>query len=67
MIRKMFSQPHVLYQTADYDNELSNSALAVSIDSGGTLVITQEDRDIVLNMATVPELCKLLKQLAAGK
>lgn len=67
MIRKMLNQAHVLYQTADEDYVPSETCLAVHIDNGGTLIITQEDRDIVLNMATVPELCKLLKQLAAGE
>lgn len=65
MIVKLWNKPHILYQSGDDDDMIPNSALAVHVDNGGSLIITQEHESICLNFATVPELCKLLKQLTA--
>lgn len=66
MIRKLFNQPHVLYQTSD-EVGIYNDPIAVHVDSGGTIVLTQQDADICIDAASVPELCRLLKKLAEGK
>lgn len=66
MIRKLFNQPHVLYQSNSVD-EFPNTAVCVHVDNGGTICIEQEDNCIVLNPESVPELCKLLKKLAEAK
>jgi hypothetical protein len=66
MIVKLFNHPHILHQTADGgDYEIANSDIAGHIDNGGTICLEQEGRTIVINRASVPELCKLLKILAA--
>lgn len=63
MIVKPWNQPHVIYQTADADDAIPNPTIIVHVDNSGTLCITQESECICLNYATVPELCKLLKQM----
>lgn len=67
MIKKIFNSPHVLWQTPDTEVDLPNEAIAGCVDSGGTIVLTQGDNELVVNKATVPDLCKLLKQLAKVK
>ena len=61
MIAKLFNHPHVLYQTPDSDGEIANEAIAGHIDNGGAIILEQEGRHICINRASVPELCKLLK------
>lgn len=39
-------------------------ALAVAVLADGQIEIQQEDEWIILNRESVPELCKLLKQLS---
>lgn len=63
MITKLFNHPRVLWQTADEADEVPNYPVTACVDNGGTIVLGQEDQSIVLNRASVPELCKLLKQL----
>jgi len=63
VIQKLFNHPHVLYQTYENGIEIPEPAIAGCVDAGGFIVITQEDRDIVLNPASVPELCTMLKKL----
>jgi hypothetical protein len=65
MIAKLFNQPHVLWQTPDDGQDVPNDALAAYVDNGGSICVRQGDAEIVIGKATVPELCKLLKQLAA--
>ncbi len=65
MIRKLFNQPHVLWQ--DGGDEISNDPIAVHVDAGGTIVLTQGGEDICIDPISVPELCRLLKKLAEGK
>lgn len=63
MIEKLFNHPHLLHQTAANDH-IPNPPIAGYIDNGGTMVISQEGRDICIDRGSVPELCKLLKKLA---
>lgn len=64
MIVKQFRQSHILYQSAA-DDDMPNEAVGVCLDNGDTICLNQRDQCIVLNRETVPELCKLLKLLAA--
>jgi hypothetical protein len=64
MIEKLFNNPHLLHQTADSDSDLPEAPIAGCIDANGTMVLSQEGRHICINNKSVPELCKLLKQLA---
>jgi len=61
MITTLFNNPRVLYQT---DEDQPNEAIAASIDNGNSIVLEQEGRHIVIDPDSVPELCKMLKELA---
>lgn len=63
MIEKLYNAPHLLHQAPDDDAEISESPIAVSIDAGGTLILSQEGRHICVNWASVPELTKLLRDM----
>lgn len=43
----------------------TDAAIGVHIDGIGNLIIEQECRHVILNPMSVPELCKLMKKLAA--
>lgn len=62
MITRLFNNPHVLFQTTD-DNGFAEVAIGASVDGGGSIVLEQEERYIVISPAAVPELCKLLRKL----
>jgi hypothetical protein len=64
MIDKLFNHPHVLYQTADDENDLPELPIGSSLDNFGMIILSQEGNSIVVNRASVPELCKLLRELA---
>lgn len=65
MIGRIFNEAHVIWQEIRDDAvDMPNEAIAVCIDNGGTIVIRQRGEEICLNKETVPDLVKLLKQLA---
>lgn len=65
MITTLFKNPRILYQTADdQDHELPEPAIGASNDATGLIVLEQDGRHILVNRASVPELCRLLKDLA---
>jgi hypothetical protein len=65
MIEKLFNHPHILHQTAIPDScDIPNSPIAGHIDNGGSIVLSQEGRDIVVDRLSVPELCQMLEMLA---
>ena len=66
-IKKLFNNPHVLYQTSDDEFGIAEPAISVCVDAGGLIILNQEDQEILVNRASAKELCKLLhtlKQLA---
>ena len=63
MIKKLFTNnPHVLWQKSNDDMDWPNEAITICADSVGTICIDQKDQSIVINAASIPELCKLLKK-----
>lgn len=62
MITRLFNNAHVLFQATD-DNGFNEVAIGASVDGGGQIVLEQEGRHIVINPASVNELCRLLKKL----
>lgn len=62
MITKLFNNPHVLFQGYSEDG-MAEMAIGASVDSGGTIVLEQEGRHLIIAPASVPELCKLLRKL----
>lgn len=68
MVETLFTHPHVLYQTASADLEFPEAAICASIiDWNGIILLSQEGRHICVNKESVPELVKLLRQLAKGE
>jgi len=62
MISRLFNNAHVLFQKTN-DDGITEAAIAASVDNGDMVVLEQEGRHIVIDPASVPELCRLLKQL----
>lgn len=65
-IEKLFFAPHLVYQTPDDAMDIAEPAVAVHYDSAPVVVISQEGRDIVLNPASINDLCRALKQVKAA-
>lgn len=64
MITRLFNQAHVLFQTEDDASMVPEPAIGASIDANNIIVLEQEGRHLVINRATVPELRRLLRDLA---
>ncbi|MFT0140727.1 hypothetical protein ACEK07_45880 [Alcanivoracaceae bacterium MT1] len=62
-IEKLFFAPRLVHQTPDDDMDIAEPPVAVHHDSTPVVVISQEGRDIVLNRASINDLCKALKQV----
>lgn len=67
MIRELFSQPQILFQTPDEDFGVPEPAIGISIDTSGTIVLQQESDTILVNRASVRELCEVLRELDMGE
>lgn len=63
-IEKLFNHAHLFHQTPDEDSALAETPIAASIDIGGTLVLSQEGRDLILNWASLKEFKKFIDQMA---
>lgn len=63
MITRLFDNAHVLFQPFDDEHGVAEQAIAASVDSAGSIVLDQEGRHIVIDKASVNELCRLLKKL----
>lgn len=60
MIEKLFNHPHLLHQTGEGVLEMP---IAAYIDGGGSIILSQEGREIVVNPRAVPELVKLIRTM----
>jgi hypothetical protein len=63
MIEQLFEHARILHQTPDDDLSIQEMPFAACLDSTGIVCISQEGRHIVLNRASVAELCKMLREL----
>lgn len=63
MITTMFNSPRILWQPTTNEG-FTETAIGASVDAGGTIVLEQEGRHIVIDPEAVPELRKLLNELA---
>lgn len=59
----MFNAPHMLTQTVGDDCLLPEPCIAVSHDATPILVLAQGDNEILVNLESVNELCRLLKKV----
>lgn len=66
MIVKLLQNPRVVYQKADDESNLPEPAIAIGTDATPIVVMSQEGREITVNLATLPELWKCLRQVAAA-
>jgi hypothetical protein len=66
MIRKLFNNPHVVYQTADNEDELPELPISMCTDNSGLILLFQEDNEIIINRTTIKELSQLLKKIKSG-
>jgi hypothetical protein len=62
----VFHSAHVIWQAGDDESSLGEPAIAVSHDSGPTVVLEQEGRTICANLSTIDALCKTLRKVAAS-
>lgn len=66
MIETLFDNAHLVHQTATND-ELSNPPIAGMIDRDGTIILSQEGRHICVDAGSIPDFCKMLRDLGAIK
>ena len=64
MLCQLSSQPQILYQTPDADFGVTEPAIGISIDAFGLIELRQGSDTILVNRASVRELCKVLRELA---
>lgn len=64
-ITTMFNAPHMLTQTISDDCVLPEPCIGVSHDATPILVLNQGDSEILVNLESVNELCRLLKKVKA--
>lgn len=63
-IEMLLNNPRILHQTPDEKDGMPEAPIAICNDATPIIVMSQEGRDIVINLASIPELCKELKKLA---
>lgn len=61
MIQTLLSNSSLLHQTADDESNVAEPPVVLARDTSGLVVLSQEGRDICLNVASLPELVKWLK------
>lgn len=64
MITRLFNNAHILFQRENDDSMVPEAAIGASVDANKIIVLEQEGRHLVINRASVPELCRLLRELA---
>jgi hypothetical protein len=66
MIEILLHNPRILHQKPDDEDGLPEFPIAACTDASGLIVLSQEGRSsIVINRASVPELCQMIRMLAA--
>lgn len=61
MISTMYSHAHILWQ--EHNDGIPELAIGGSVDAGGTIILTQEGQEIVVDPNAVNDLCRMLKRL----
>tara|TARA_R110000851_G_C13102500_1_gene568972 strand:+ start:38116 stop:38340 length:225 start_codon:yes stop_codon:yes gene_type:complete len=60
-IEKLLHAPHLVHQTCSDEMSIAEPAIAVCHDANPIIVISQEGRDVLVNLETVNELCRAIK------
>lgn len=63
MIAKVWNSGEVIWQDFVEQGDICNPAILLHLDSGGSIVMNQEGREIVLTPQSVPELIGALKTM----
>lgn len=63
MIEILLRHPRILHQTADDKDGMPEQPIAICADVTPVIVMSQEGREIILNLASVYELTDALKKL----
>ena len=63
MSTKLFNHARTLQQKPDSECEIPEPAISASVDVSGLIWLEQEGRCILVNRASVPELCTMLRDL----
>jgi hypothetical protein len=63
-IERLFNHAHLLHQETG-NEDLPNAPISASIDAGGSLILSQEERHIVVDWGSVSQLKKLLDAMLA--
>jgi hypothetical protein len=61
MIEALYQHAHIVYGSWDDDLGQPESAIGVSVDNGGVVILQQEGRALNIQPRDVPELCKALR------
>ena len=64
-IEKLMHAPHLVHQTCGDEMSIAEPTIAVCHDANPIIVISQEGREVLVNLETVNELCKALKHVKA--
>lgn len=64
MIERLFNNPRLLHQTPDSEDDMPEPPIAASTDASGLICLSQSGREILVNWASVKELCKMLISIA---
>lgn len=64
-VTKVLNKGRVVWQIPDEQVGVPEAAVLIHLDNGGTLVLEQENRYIDVSKAAVPEICRVLKEVAA--
>lgn len=62
-ISTLFNYPRVLHQKCREEYGVPEPDIAASLDAGSLLVLDQGGSEITINPESVPELCRMLRQL----
>lgn len=64
MIRQLHDKPHVLWQK---ESDAAQAEEAIAMHADDCIITLMQGEDVIhVNKGSVPELCKLLKKLAAS-
>lgn len=61
-VTHMFNHPRLVSQTPDDIESIAEPSIGISQDTGGLIIMAQEGREILVNRATVKELCKAMQE-----
>lgn len=62
----MFKSPHIVWQNCDDECNVAEPAIGVHHDSSQIIILEQNGASVLINIETVPELIRVLKEVRAA-